>query len=440
FKLQAQIASQVATALGISLLTPERRNLEAALTDNSEAYDFYLKGNDYARRGAEDNTSLSFAEHMYNRALELDPGFAAAHARLSIVHSDTYWFHFDRSEQRVLNSKRAAEAALRLDPNLALAHTAMGSYHYRGRLDYDRALKSYQKAAALQPNNTETLVGIGAVFRRQGKMEESLPYFEKAVKIDPRSSRNVRELAYTQECLRMYEEAHHTYERAISISPDELLNYIFKAWIQVKWKSDLEGARAILATAVQKKVPNPDRYIERVMARLEYLGRNYQKADEVLRSAGPVAADDQYYFTPSSLLRGMMGRLAGNTARAAVLFDSARVNLEAMIKKDPSDTRFYSSLAIALAGLGRKDDAVRKAREAVDLMPITREALRGTARLYDLAYVYAMIGEKELAIDHLEQAPSTGGLSLGEIRLDPVWDPLRDHPRFRKFLESEAGK
>lgn len=439
FKLQAQIASQVAGALGISLLTPERQNLEASLTDNSEAYDFYLKGNDYADRGAEDNTSLSFAEQMYDRALELDPGFAAAYARLSIVHSDAYWFHFDRSEQRVLNSKRAAEAALRLDPNLALAHTAMGSYHYHGRLDYDQALASYQKATALQPNDTETLIGIGAVLRRQGKMEEALPYFEKAVKIDPRSSRNVRELAYTQEFLRMYEEAYHTYDRAINISPDELVNYIFKAWIQVKWKSDLEGARAILMTAVQKKVPNPDAYVEKFLARLEYLGRNYQKSEEALQLAGPIAADDQYYYAPSSLLRGLMARLTGNKARAAVLFDSARVNLEAMIKKDRSDTRFYSSLAIALAGLGRKEDAIRKAREAVDLMPITREALRGTARLYDLAYVYVMVGEKELAIDHLEQAPSIGGLSLGEIRLDPVWDPLRDHPRFKKFLESESG-
>ncbi|HEX9614819.1 MAG TPA: protein kinase, partial [Bacteroidota bacterium] len=439
FKLQAQIASQVATALGISLLTPERQSLEATLTDNSEAYDFYLKGNDYADRGGEDNTSLSFAEQMYNRALELDPGFAAAYARLSIVHSNAYWFHFDRSEQRVLNSKRAAEAALRLDPNLALAHTAMGSYHYHGRLDYDQALKSYQKSMALQPNDTETLIGIGAVLRRQGKMEESLPYFEKAVEVDPRSSRNVRELAYTQEFLRMYEEAHHTYERAVSIAPDELVNYILGAWIQVKWKSDLEGARAILATAVQKKVPNPDRHIEKFIARLEYLGRNYQKADEVLRSAGPIAADDQYYFVPSSLLRGLMARFVGNTTRAAVLFDSARVNLEAMIKADRSDTRYYSALAIALAGLGRKEDAIKKAREAVDLMPISKEALRGTARLYDLAYVYAMVDEKELALDQLERAPVTGGLFLGEIRLDPVWDPLRDHPRFKRFLESESG-
>ena len=437
FKLQAQIASQVATELGISLLTPERQSLEAALTQNSEAYDLYLKGIDYVERGAEDKVSLSFAEQMFNRALELDPKFAAAYAMLSQVHSDSYWFQFDRSERRVTEAKRAAETALRLDPNLALAHTAMAWYHYHGKLDYDPALESFRKAIALQPNNADAMVGIGAVLRRKGKMEESLPYFEKAVDIDPRSSRNIRELAYTLNFLRKYEEASLTYDRAIAVSPDELANYLFNAFTLIEWKADLDGARAVLATAVQKKVPDQENVIQSARAQIEYLSRNFQKADEILRSLGPIAADDQYYFAPTSLFRGNVALLTGNTKLAPAYFDSARVFLEKRIRQDPNDSRLHSSLAVALAGLGRKEDAIKKGKEAVEIMPVSKEALRGAARVYDLASVYALVGERDLALDYLEQiAPFSGSLSYGGLKLNPEWDSLRDHPRFKKLIAS----
>ncbi len=438
FKLQAQIASQVATALGITLLTPERKHLEASLTENSEAYDFYLKGNDYVERGAEDRISLGFAEQMYTRALRLDPNFAAAYAQLSEVHSDFFWFHFDRSPKRVEEARRTAETALRLDPNLPHAHRAMAWYHYHGMLDYERALESFRKTLALQPNDADASLGIGAVLRRQGKMEESLSFFQKAVDLDPRSSRNVRELGFTFGFLRHHEKAYEAYDRATILAPDELANYLFKAFALIEWKGNLEGARTILGDVERKNVADPRSSLVRVTSRIEYFARNFDEAEKLLRRIGPVLADDQYNFLPTSVARGDIARRQGNMKRAALFFDSARVFLEERIKKDPADSRLHSSLAIVFAGLGRKEDAIRKAKEAVEMLPISKEALRGAARVANLASVYAQVGEPEQAMNLLEQLMSSpGNLSMWELRLDPTWDPLRDHPRFRQLVASE---
>ncbi|MBI2620359.1 MAG: protein kinase [Ignavibacteriales bacterium] len=440
FKLQSQIASQVATALGVTLLTPERKSLEAALTENSKAYDFYLKGNDYAERAAEDKVSLSFAEEMYRRALELDPNFAAAYAQLSEVQSDMFWFHHDRSEKRIADSKTAAEKALSLDPNLALAHRAMAWYHYHGMLDYDRALESFRKAITLQPNDADALIGIGAVLRRQGKAQECLPFFEKAVEIDPRSSKNERELAWTFAFLGNFAEADRHFDRATDIAPDELVSYLAKAFNLIDWKGDLQGARSVLATVVERKVSDQQNLIDQARCRIEFLSRNYREMERNLKSVGTIMWDDQYYFIPVSLIRAQVYRLTGKESLSRSYCDSARVLLEEKIQKDPEDSRLLSSLAISLAGLGRKEDAIRKAKEAADLLPVSKEALRGSARVIDLAIVYALVGEQELAIDRLEKTLAQPGiLSHALLRIDPVWDPLRDHPRFKKLIAGDGS-
>jgi len=436
FKLQSQIASQVASELGISLLATEQQTLNAPLTENSEAYDFYLKGNEYLE-GAEGKVSLAFAEQMFNRALELDPRFAAAYAKLSKVYSDFYWYQWDRSEKRVGEAKRLAETALSLDPNLALAHTAMAWYHYHTKLDYESGLESFRKSISLQPNNVDALRGIGAILRRQGKLEESLPYFEKAVNIDPRSRVNLRELAYTQDFLGKPAEAVRTYDLSIAIAPDDITGYFNKLGVVVRWKADLDEARSIAATVEQRKVPDPDRLMGFMGSWIEYLDRNYRNADEILRSLGPVAMNEQFFFIPTSYLRGIMARLMGDIGRATEFFDSARVMLENGIHSDPEDSRLHSSLGLTLAGLGRKEEAIREARKAVDLMPVSKEAFRGAVRLSDLARVYSIVGEKELALDQLEKRKEIPWLvSYGELLLDPVWDPLRKDPRFENLLKN----
>jgi len=440
FELQAKIASQVAGALGVSLLSPESRSLEAPLTDNAEAYGFYLKGKNYLQRGLEDKVSFEFGEQMYKKAIELDPTFSAAWAELSILHSQMRWFHWDLSEQRVLDAKAAADKALQLAPASALSHTALAEYYYHGRLEYAPALESYRKALAIDPNSVEALAGVGAVLRRQGKMQEALGYYERVSELDPRSAQVALELGWTQANLRNYSAASQSYERAIVLAPDEVVYYIYEATLVVEWKADLVWARRVLATAQERNVPDHTHFVDRTMARLYFLGRDYQKALLHLKTAGPLALDDQSYFTPASLLKGLILQSAG-TGNPRTEFEAARVFLEQKIREAPDDSRLYTSLAIALAGLGRKDEAIRKGKEGVAILPVTKEAVRGANRELELATVYAMVGEHELALDRLEHIPPFSSVpTYGDLKSNPVWDSLRELPRFKTLLSSLAPK
>ncbi|MGH2566754.1 MAG: protein kinase domain-containing protein, partial [Bacteroidota bacterium] len=233
FKLQAEIAARVANALGVTLLQPEQKILEAKLTDNPEAYDFYLRGVDYQNRSYEKG-DMNIAQRMFERAIGLDGRFAFSYARLSRVHSSMYWFYYDRTETRALMAKENAERAIQLNPDVSDVHGAMGWYHYHCKLDYENALREFQLALKYQPNNVDVLLGIGAVQRRQGKVEDALTNFINAVEISPRSSWLVGELAGTYALLRRYSESEHHYDRALLLTPDIALTYAEKSFMHLR--------------------------------------------------------------------------------------------------------------------------------------------------------------------------------------------------------------
>jgi tetratricopeptide (TPR) repeat protein len=176
------------------------------------------------------------------------------------------------------------------------------------------------------------------------------------------------------------------------------------------------------------------------MARLYFLGRDFEKGLQLLQASGPLAIDDQSYFTPASLLRGLIVQSAGG-GNSSAEFESARLFLEERIREVPDDSRLYTALAIALAGLGRKDEAIRKGKEGVAILPVTKEAIRGANREHELAMAYALVGEHELALDRLEHIPPFSSVpTYGDLKLNPVWDPLRELPRFKKLLASLEPK
>ncbi|GAI08707.1 unnamed protein product, partial [marine sediment metagenome] len=299
FQVQSDLAERVAQALDITLLEPERQALASRPTENIEAYEYYLRGNEYLYRSYLEN-DLRITIRMYEKAVELDPTFALAYAKLSKAHGGMHWFYHDRSEERLAMAKQAVDKAFQLNPDLPEAHWALGFYHLWAHLDYDRALEQFAIARKTQPNNSVLIAAIGYVQRRQGKFEQGLANIKKAYELDPLSSVLAMEVGTTFILLRRYSEAERYYERAISLAPDVPQTYNFKAWLYLRWQGSTQKARAVLEEAVQniKLAENAD--IVNPLVNIDVFDGNYQEALDRL-SLKSEDIDGQDYFIPNAL-------------------------------------------------------------------------------------------------------------------------------------------
>jgi serine/threonine-protein kinase len=422
FRIQEQIANQIAGALDVTLLEPERRRLAATPTDNLEAYEYYLRGNDYFGRSYEEQ-DLQIPIQMYQKAIDLDPDFALGYARLSRVHSRMWWFFYDRTQERLAMAREAVDQALRLDPDLPEAHEAMGLYYYHGHLDYDRALAEFAIARKSQPNSSDLFAATGYVQRRQGRMVQALANLEKAAELDPRSAMMAHEVASTHFLLR----------------DDWAPPYAGKAgWLHLRLEGSTERARAVLEEARSVGLAEAPRIAYRSVL-LEIWDGDYQQALERLALvSSEVLYEEQMLYLPKAQLHAQTYGLMGNRQLEQAYYDSTRSIVETRIRQHPDDSRYRSALGIAYAGLGRKEEAIREGELAVELLPMSKEAWRGAHRLEDLARIYTMVGEYDAAIDQLEAllaVPSP--MSVPMLRIDPTWNPLRDHPRFQRLLAGD---
>ena len=236
--------------------------------------------------------------------------------------------------------------------------------------------------------------------------------------------------------LRKYAEAERYYERAISLAPDQPRGYNSKAWLYLRWEGNTEKARTVLEEALQNTKSAEEPSIVNSLVMLDVFDGNYQEALDRL-SLKSEDIDGQYNFIPNALRYAIIYGYMNKNELAKKYYDEARNILDAKIQEQPQDARFHSSLGIAYAGLGRKEDAVREGKLAVELLPVSREALVGPFRVEDLARIYVMVGEFDAAVDQLEFLLSRpGDMSIPLLRLDPAWDPLRGHPRFKKLIEA----
>jgi serine/threonine-protein kinase len=438
FGVQAEIAEEVARALDVTLLEPERRRLTATPTENLEAYEYYLRGIDYFLRGYDDQASRA-AVLMFENAVAVDPDFAVAYARLCRAQMRMWWLAYDRTEQRVVAAKEAVDQALRLAPDLPEAHWALGWYYYQAHLDYESALAEFAIVQRSQPNSSELFFGIAAVQRRQGKFEEALANFKKALELDPRSAVRAIEVAETYALLRDRTEAEPYFDRAISLSPDWAKPYENKAtWLYLRLEGNTERATHVLERAEQAGLGGDlDIMYARIL--LEMWAGDYEEALERLASvASSVLRDLQDGFVPKAQVSAEAHGLVGNRQLERAYYDSARVLLEARVEESPDDPRYRSALGIAYAGLARKEDAIREGEAAVELLPMSKEAYMGAIRAEDLARIYTMVGEHDAAVDQLEillAVPSQTARAM--LQIEPTWAPLHDHPRFQELVAGE---
>jgi len=434
FRVQSDIAENVLRALDVTLPEPQRRAVNAAPTSNLQAYDYYLRGIEYERRNSGTERDMRTAARMYEKAVELDPRFALAYARLSREHSRIYLFHYDRSDGRLAQAKRAVDKAFELEPGLPEAHHSLGTYYWLGYLDYERALREFAIAEASRPNDSEIIFARAVLRMRQGKLREALVDFEKARQLDPARSGIAGNHAQVYVLLRDYPRAEALFDRAITLSPNSGNLYFMKAGLYLHWDGGTQRARAVLDEASKVGVADePLLLYARVL--VEIVDRRYQEAIHLLASNAPEVIADQNRFIPRTQLYAQVYGLMRRPDLERAYYDSARTFLSQKVQEQPDDPRLHSALGVAYAGLGRRQEAVHEAEKAVELLPISKEALRGHFCVWELARVYTMVGEYDAAVDRLEYLLSIPAhLTSAWLRIDPTWDPLRGHPRFQRLL------
>jgi tetratricopeptide (TPR) repeat protein len=378
---------------------------------------------------------------MFEKAIQLDANFIQAYSGLARPHALMYWYHFDHTEERVSQCKQAADKAIQLGPDLPESHIALAIYYYHCKLDYESALEQLSHVLEKQPMNGEATEYVAYIKRRQGKLDENVAYLKKALEINPRSVEVTRNLGDTYFLMRNYIEGERFYKLAISFSPDYVSVYINPssslAFLYLSWEGNTRKAREVLEE-VSKEIASPDgqnasHYLGCVISIYD---KDFQGALKHVSLMPLEALDIQWNYVPKSQLYAQIYGLMNNKEKEREYCNEDRIYLENKIKAQPDDTRIWSALGIAYAGLGLKGKAIQAAAKATELLPVSQEFWRGTLRVKDLAQVYVMVGEYDKAFDEIEYLLSIpANLSVPLLKLDPVWAPLCSLPRFQKLVE-----
>jgi serine/threonine protein kinase/Tfp pilus assembly protein PilF len=442
--LQGEVAAEIAAALRAKLAPEEKASLAAKPTDNPEAYALYLKAR--GREGAVNHSTEDriAAEQLYTQAIALDPKFAIAYARLSIVQTQ---LGYEATDDRKVRARAAADEALRLAPTLGEAHTALGLYMYWIDKNYAAALKEFSVAAASSPNEPDILSYIAGIQRRQGLWRESLATFQRAQDLDPRNSRIIILAAIDHLLVRDWPGATAGYKRALEIAPDSAHAKVGLAYLEVFQNSDPVAGSKIL-----QNIPagiDPDGMVTGARWDLAMMARDYASAEKILTDF-PL---EEFPKAGDALKTYYQGRLAlarGDSEAAQRYFAAATPDMEKWVHDDPDDPNRHTQLGLLYGYMHRKEDAIRECRRAVEMEPESQNAFHGAARTANLALVYALVGEPDQAITLIERLLSTPGpvqfpdfpsdITLADLRLRWEWDSLRSNPRFQKIVAGPEPK
>ena len=430
FSVQSDIASKVAQALGAALGAGEEKRLSEKPTQNVAAYDAFLKGEEAANGlTSNDPPSLRKALGFYEQAVALDPGFAQAWARVSSASSFLY-LASTPMPALAERSRQAGEKAVALAPNSPEGCFALGDYERRVSVDFARALEQYGKALRIAPGDASALRGAALSEEGLGRWDAAVEHLREAVRLDPRSANNLRVLGDALLHLRLYPDAREAFDRAYTLSPTSL-NVIQGKVMTFLGMGDLAGARALLVPVPRDVEPTA------LVAFLAYywdlawvLGDEQR---ELLLRLTPSAFDDDRAAWALCLTQAYA--LRGDAANVRTYAEEASKAYEKQLSAAPGDAVRHASLGLALAYLGRKEEAIREGERSAVLLPVSKDANGGPYFQHQLARIYMLVGEPEKALDKLEPLLKIPYyLSPGWLKIDPNFDPLRKNPRFKKLV------
>lgn len=440
--IEGELATEIAEALRATLTPEEKIRVEQKPTQNADAYVLYLRALPYEQGADTLLQDYKRAAQLYTQALALDPNFALAHAHLASTCAEIFHFHepLDSWKTKALSE---AETALRLQPNLAEGHFALGQCRYWMDENYDEALNEFAIAQRLAPSNSNIGLLVAAIHRRQGRWEECLAAFERIQRLDPENTNIVRNIVFTNSALRRWPEATRAIRRWRAMAPDSLVARIQSGYIEFQWKGDTSVLSSELAQL--RAGEDPDGIVTGWRWDTAMLEHNFARAEQVL-AASPLPELDYLNggSTPKSFLAGCTAIARGDSVLAGKNFEAARKMFESAITEAPTNAERHANLGLCYAFLGRKDDAIREGRRAVELKPESKDAYDGAIMNCFLALIYARVGENDLAIPLIERLLRTPGavdtvnysMTVNDLKLRSEWDPLRNDPRFQKLISA----
>ena len=439
FAVQSELAQQIARALKATLAPEEEERIKRKPTENADAYLLYQEAHEIFSRPDRHHDDVARAEELFEKAIRLDPTFALAQARLS--HLESWMFYaIEPLPARAQKARAAAEEALRLQPDLPESHLAMGYVHYYVSRDYDAALSELAIAQSGLPNDPGIFRAMAAIQRRQGKWNESSASYAKAVSLDPKDPILLENMGMNYLAVRDYPTAERVFDRAVKAAPETFTIRELRARVDFYAKGDLKPMQALLASLPENIDPNGTI----TLARFNY--KMYErKFDEVIGILDRSPAEKSRGETSAPISRAFLKATAyaamKDEPNARSNYEEAREKAEAAVRESPEDGPRHALLGLIYAGLGRCDEAKAEAKRAVDLLPESKDAFDGPILVMSRARIHMMCGDLDTAfalLDHSLQTPA--GATIHELRLDPIWDPLRSDPRFEPMLSKPGGK
>ena len=443
FAIQSEIAQRVAEQLHAKISAAEKLAIERKPTGDLVAFELYSRAinQNPSRAGA---TALAQAIDLLNQAVQRDPSFLQAYWRLAWLHDLLYFYGFDHTPARLALAETAIQAAVRLRPDAGEMHLARAFHLYNGYRDYDGALAELEVARRSLPNASGIFELMGYIQRRQGRWEESTRNLERTIELDPRDVRMLYQIADTYAFLRRYAEQKSTYDRILAMEPNDLGARAERAFVEVDWRADtrplhqlIEEIRATNPSAMPK-INDSNAWLVCALAERDVAGAR----EALVASKDVLLGEEAVYFT-RPFVEGVIARMTNDKEKAQLAFNAARAEQERMVQAQPEYGPSWCVLGIIDAALGRKEEALREGRRAVELLPVEKDAIYGIAMIKYLAIIAAWVGEKDLACEQLATAVRPRGgcrLSYGELKLMPWWDPLRGEPCFEKIVASLAPK
>jgi TolB-like protein/class 3 adenylate cyclase/Tfp pilus assembly protein PilF len=442
FAVEAEVAKQIADALSTTLSPQEKARVETKPTDNPDAYVLYLRGREYQTRPDNFLQDFRSAAHFYEQVIALDPNFAVAHARLSAVTSQIYHW-FEPTEATKQKAHAEAIESLRLQPNLGEGHAALGLYLYYEEADYEGALRELALATKALPNDGDVGLYIAAVQRRRGHWAEAIAAYQRAEAIDPRNQVTLYDASQTYFGLRDWSNALRGLDRVLQLAPDSVNVKIQRAYTEFFAK----GNTAPIKTALESIPANidPDGVVTFARWDVSLMDRDPAAAERALAACRLEAITSQPGAPlPKSYLQGCIDLVRKDTAGAQTNFEAARPALEKTVADSPQDAIRHGQLGLLYAFMGKKEDALREGRRAVELKPVARDVIEGAVAQAFQALIFARTGETDNAISEIERLLTTpfavdyadDSITLSDLRTRWEWDPLRNDPRFQKILAS----
>jgi len=444
FAVQSEIAQKVAGQLHAKISAAERLAIQRPPTADLTAFDLYSRAKNLLPAvsfSSSGKANLLKAADLLNQAVGYDPTFFQAYCQLSWIHDELYHLRFDRTPERLALAKAVIESAFRLRPDAGEAHLARAEHLYRGYLDYDGALAELETARPSLPNDARLFELKGYIERRRpgGNQEEALRNLERAIDLDPRNVFMLQQTVLSYDYLRRYRDEAAILDRALSIEPNNVETKAVRAELEFDWKANTRPLHQLI-DELRAKDPGAIQGVADSWLVCALAERDAAAATNAVAALGEEGIGSTVQFRPP-FLEGLIARMTKDDVKARAAFTAARVEQEKRISAHPDDAGALCVLGLIDAALGRKDEALREGRRAVELLPVQKDAIDGTRVILSLARIAAWVGDNDLACEQLARATRLPvGVSYGQLKLMPYWDPLRGDPCFEKIVASLAPK